>query len=207
MSDTIKTIISSVRSIWDREDQWLPPGNYFFLVKKIKSKYVIGTVTNESGFSGEFEFLISDCVKMMATSQASLSRKVGMLHDDAPKYPSPPPTPRKHYPNNYINTVDCIETETENETSEEEKELQNCAICFVEVDKDRDIKYCSKALTCEHQFHRRCLIPWIRENTTCPVCRKPKKTRETFTEVNSSLVDTIRHRYNNSRRNFILRQS
>ena len=32
----IKTMISTPKSILDRDDQWLPPGNYFFFSKKIK---------------------------------------------------------------------------------------------------------------------------------------------------------------------------
>ena len=49
-------------------------------------------------------------------------------------------------------------------------------LCFEKVKKESDINYCLKALTCKHQFHRRCIIPWIRTNDTCPVCRKKKRT-------------------------------
>jgi len=27
-------------------------------------------------------------------------------------------------------------------------------------------------LQCEHKFHGNCIIPWIRENSTCPICRQ-----------------------------------
>ena len=167
--ENIKTMISPIRSIWDRDDQWLPPGNYFFTVKKLKSKYVLGTVTHEQGFRSDFEFKINEFIQMMATSQASLARKANFTHDDMPEYPSPPSSPRQHRPNNFV---------------EKKYEEKTCAICFEKVKKECDINYCLKALTCKHQFHRRCLIPWIRTNDTCPVCRKKKRTRRTseFTE-------------------------
>jgi hypothetical protein len=170
--ENIKTMISPIRSIWDRDDQWLPPGNYFFSVKKLKSKYVIGTVTQKNGFKSEFEFKIEEFIKMMANSQASLARKANYDNDDMPNYPSPPSSPRQHMPNNFVEKV---------------YEQEQCAICFEKVKKNADIDYCLKALTCKHQFHRKCIIPWIRSNTTCPVCRKPKKnnSRMEFTNNNS----------------------
>ena len=100
--ENIKTLISPIRSIWDRDEQWLPPGNYFFTVKKLKSKYVVGTVSHTEGFCSDFEFTISDFIQMMATSQSRLARKVKFTHEEVPNYPSPPSSPRKHYPNNYV---------------------------------------------------------------------------------------------------------
>ena len=162
-------MISPIRSIWDRDDQWLPPGNYFFTVKKLKSKYVLGTVTHKEGFRSDFEFKINEFIQMMATSQASLARRANFSHEDMPEYPSPPSSPRQHKPNNFV---------------QKEYEEQTCAVCFEKVKKESDINYCLKALTCKHQFHRRCLIPWIRTNDTGPVCRKKKRTRRSneFTE-------------------------
>jgi len=159
--ENIKTMISPIRSIWDRDDQWLPPGNYFFTVKKLKSKYVLGTVIHKEGFRSDFEFKINEFIQMMAASQASLARKAKFTHEDMPEYPSPPSSPRRHKPNNFV---------------QKEYEEQTCAVCFEKVKKESDIDYCLKALTCKHQFHRRCIIPWIRTNDTCPVCRKKKRT-------------------------------
>ena len=162
--ENIKTMISPIRSIWDRDDQWLPPGNYFFTVKKLKSKYVLGTVTHKEGFRSDFEFKINEFIQMMASSQASLARKANFMHEDMPEYPSPPSSPRQHRPNNFV---------------EKEYEEQSCAICFEKVKKESDINFCLKPLSCKHQFHRRCIIPWIRTNDTCPVCRKKKRTGRT----------------------------
>ena len=30
----------------------------------------------------------------------------------------------------------------------------------------------TKKLECGHQFHRRCIEPWVRTNDTCPLCRQ-----------------------------------
>ena len=76
--ENIKTMISPIRSIWDRDDQWLHHRKLFFYCKKLKSKYVLGTVTHEQGFRSDFEFKINEFIQMMATSQASLARKANL---------------------------------------------------------------------------------------------------------------------------------
>ena len=46
-------------------------------------------------------------------------------------------------------------------------QAQECAICFEDIEKDR----CSLE-NCTHVFHySSCLLPWSRENNTCPCCR------------------------------------
>lgn len=48
-----------------------------------------------------------------------------------------------------------------------EELVNNCTICFDEVDKN------SSQLTCKHKFHSNCLNEWIRHgNNICPNCRK-----------------------------------
>ena len=44
--------------------------------------------------------------------------------------------------------------------------IENCTICLL-----NDInKYC-EITECKHSFHIKCLIQWIKEKNTCPVCR------------------------------------
>ena len=138
--ENIKTMISPIRSIWDRDDQWLPPGNYFFTVKKLKSKYVLGTVTHEQGFRSDFEFKINEFIQMMATSQASLARKANFTHDDMPEYPSPPSSPRQHRPNNFV---------------EKKYEEKTCAICFEKITEGSQV---INQLPCSHVYHQDCFL-------------------------------------------------
>ena len=43
----------------------------------------------------------------------------------------------------------------------------NCSICLDEF-KNEDIL---KKLNCSHIFHKDCLVPWINNNKSCPLCR------------------------------------
>eukprot|EP01084_Bolivina_argentea_P268874 456826_1 len=46
-----------------------------------------------------------------------------------------------------------------------------CSVC-----KD---KFCDgdllKQLPCNHRYHKQCIIPWLKKNNTCPMCRYPLK--------------------------------
>ncbi|KAM3589868.1 hypothetical protein VKS41_000722 [Umbelopsis sp. WA50703] len=46
-------------------------------------------------------------------------------------------------------------------------QLQPCAICTEDyVPQEEALK-----LPCSHIFHQDCIVPWLRMNQTCPVCR------------------------------------
>jgi hypothetical protein len=49
--------------------------------------------------------------------------------------------------------------------------LDKCSICYIEYNKDDDIR---KLLVCDHNYHIKCINTWITEynNITCPLCRK-----------------------------------
>jgi hypothetical protein len=44
---------------------------------------------------------------------------------------------------------------------------QNCSICY-----DSAVGESIVTLPCNHDFHMSCIIPWLRSNTTCPLCRR-----------------------------------
>ena len=46
-------------------------------------------------------------------------------------------------------------------------EQKNCAICLEEIKKREKIS----TLNCNHQFHEKCLLPWLEEHETCPLDR------------------------------------
>jgi hypothetical protein len=43
-----------------------------------------------------------------------------------------------------------------------------CVICLVDFVEGEEIS----GLPCFHAFHRMCIVPWIYENPTCPLCKK-----------------------------------
>jgi hypothetical protein len=44
--------------------------------------------------------------------------------------------------------------------------IEICSIC---LSNDKN-KYC-EITECKHSFHIKCLIQWVKENNTCPICR------------------------------------
>nr|XP_026486519.1 probable E3 ubiquitin-protein ligase RHY1A isoform X1 [Vanessa tameamea] len=47
--------------------------------------------------------------------------------------------------------------------------LEECSICCDVVLRDQEIM----SLPCTHNFHTKCILPWLQEHQTCPNCRKP----------------------------------
>ncbi|CAH8360232.1 unnamed protein product [Eruca vesicaria subsp. sativa] len=50
-------------------------------------------------------------------------------------------------------------------TSDEEDDL--CTICFEQFGKNGTVN----TLDCDHVFHHKCIVSWIRMRLTCPTCR------------------------------------
>jgi hypothetical protein len=44
--------------------------------------------------------------------------------------------------------------------------LNECSICL-EINNNKIIKTC-----CDHEFHEKCLLEWMKISKTCPICRK-----------------------------------
>ena len=50
------------------------------------------------------------------------------------------------------------------------KEMGNentCAVCKDEFECGQDCL----SMPCQHYFHKECIIPWLKERNSCPVCR------------------------------------
>ena len=44
---------------------------------------------------------------------------------------------------------------------------KKCLICLEEMETNQEY------LPCAHSFHGNCIIPWLQENDTCPICKIP----------------------------------
>ena len=88
----IKTSISSTRAIFDSKGNYMPAGNYYFLIKKFENGLAIGDLTCKGDF-GEFTFKIEKIIKMMAVAQARLARRANLKESGMPTYASPVTSP------------------------------------------------------------------------------------------------------------------
>lgn len=49
-----------------------------------------------------------------------------------------------------------------------------CSICFEECScQETGFAESTFTLTCGHNFHHSCVLPWLHSNNTCPMCRQP----------------------------------
>ena len=76
------------------------------------------------------------------------------LHDEEP---TGVPTPKEIYESLPQTTVD----------KEILKTAISCSVCLAEFCLHDPVKQ----LPCKHYFHTDCIEPWLKENSTCPICR------------------------------------
>ena len=79
----------------------------------------------------------------------------------------------------------------------EHNKFPTCMVCLEEVKHTRD----SMCLSCGHHFHMGCGLKWLKENNSCPVCRKecgekPKKIPTLTSTVAASLAQERLNRIN-----------
>ncbi|CTQ41246.1 E3 ubiquitin-protein ligase RING1 [Babesia microti strain RI] len=57
-------------------------------------------------------------------------------------------------------------------SKEESEKLDSCAICHEDYQEGDEVHYlCTNHEICNHCFHVDCIIPWLKEHNSCPVCR------------------------------------
>lgn len=44
----------------------------------------------------------------------------------------------------------------------------SCVVCMAEFEARQSVR----VLPCRHEFHARCVDKWLRNNRTCPICRR-----------------------------------
>eukprot|EP00357_Protocruzia_adherens_P003705 CAMPEP_0115038712 /NCGR_PEP_ID=MMETSP0216-20121206/43577_1 /TAXON_ID=223996 /ORGANISM="Protocruzia adherens, Strain Boccale" /LENGTH=293 /DNA_ID=CAMNT_0002419175 /DNA_START=106 /DNA_END=987 /DNA_ORIENTATION=+ len=93
------------------------------------------------GFNGSFE----DLLQML-------------MENDPNRYGTPPASE---------NAVKDLERITVAESHLKDPEFTDCSVCKDNFEIGQD----SIRMPCKHTFHDDCLLPWLKEHNSCPVCR------------------------------------
>ncbi|GMR54089.1 hypothetical protein PMAYCL1PPCAC_24284 [Pristionchus mayeri] len=56
-------------------------------------------------------------------------------------------------------------------SSVKQKHVDDGKQCFICMDQYTEVGERVAEMTCGHIFHTNCIVPWLKRNTTCPVCR------------------------------------
>ena len=65
-----------------------------------------------------------------------------------------------------------------------------CAICMEDIDDT--ISETNRAiLSCNHEFHPKCILEWFKKSDTCPTCRESHTKRETIEDEDISRESII----------------
>ncbi|GBE62264.1 zinc C3HC4 type RING finger domain-containing protein [Babesia ovata] len=84
-----------------------------------------------------------------------------VMENDPNRQGSPPAAKR---------ILETLDTDTLDE--EQAKKLETCAICTEDFSAGDKIHWLSKDRTvCGHGFHVDCIVPWLKQHNSCPVCR------------------------------------
>ena len=178
----IDTAISTIRSLYDENGNYLPSGNYFFSIKDYERGLFTGEMTG-GGHFGDFTFSPRKLIKMMAVGQSRLARRSDLQNvTGMPNYPSPLARNTNARLSHFSTTVNSPYV-VRNYSRENVvlREPEKCSICFETINESD-----KKTLNCDHHYHRNCINTWLVEQDTCPLCRAPQGTRE---ETRSSRED------------------
>lgn len=85
--------------------------------------------------------------------------------DSSPAYSASPPASESALSSLDRQTVDQKTLETEGQA--------HCAVCL----DDLKVGATGVILSCKHMFHEECIVRWLKEHNTCPICRRSVKSR------------------------------
>lgn len=91
--------------------------------------------------------------------------------------------------NNVTNTFQAELNHTINQVKEEIEDA--CAICLDVLGNDQK----NYKLSCNHTFHHECIDSWIKDNPSCPICRKSIDQQE-YSRFNVSLKTLKEDKWN-----------
>tara|TARA_Y100000816_G_scaffold291173_1_gene281722 strand:+ start:956 stop:1750 length:795 start_codon:yes stop_codon:yes gene_type:complete len=219
----LKTTISSTTDIYDINHLWLPKGNYYYTIRKMKDGIVEGDLIDR-GLKVVYRFNYINLIRMMSNAQARLARRANIKSPNMPDILSPISSPHRSTPNllacdgnrglystrNTRNTTSLpnisqnriISNNTSTNTNERsistrEDNREKCAICL-DVLTSGTLRNIT-TLRCNHNFHKNCIDRWKIRKNTCPVCRKRIRTNSRTNRSNHSSYSPYRSSSSSSR--------
>jgi E3 ubiquitin-protein ligase RNF115/126 len=112
-----------------------------------------------------------------------------IMQNDPNRYGTPPASEK---------SVEQLKKEKIEESNKENYEKQDCSVCK-ENYKLGDL---ISTMPCQHIFHEECLLPWLKQHNSCPVCRYELPTEDKDYEARKAEVrDEMNNNQNNRRRN------
>lgn len=212
----LKTTISSTTDIYDINHLWLPKGNYYFTIRKMKDGVVEGHLIDR-GLKVVYTFNYINLIRMMSNAQARLARRANITSPNMPDILSPVSSPHRSTPNllacdgniglystrnarnttslpnisqNRIISNNTSTNTNETSTSTQEDNREKCAICL-DVLTSGTLRNIT-TLRCNHNFHKSCIDRWKVRKNTCPVCRKRIRTNARTNRSNYSSYSPYR---------------
>ncbi|KAL2021923.1 hypothetical protein VTK56DRAFT_6342 [Thermocarpiscus australiensis] len=99
-------------------------------------------------------------------TQEALDRIITQLMDASPQTNAAPPASQA--------AIDRLEKKRVDDTMLGEEGKAECTICMDEMKKGDEVLI----LPCKHWYHGECVVLWLKEHNTCPICRMPIESRE-----------------------------
>ncbi|KAK4148989.1 hypothetical protein C8A00DRAFT_38419 [Chaetomidium leptoderma] len=94
-------------------------------------------------------------------SQEALDRIVTQLMEASPQTNAAPPASQM--------AIDTLEKKKVDDEMLGPEGKAGCTICIDDINKGDEVS----VLPCKHWYHGECVILWLKEHNTCPICRKP----------------------------------
>lgn len=119
------------------------------------------TSAGATGSGGLFSMLDDIVDALVVTPLNALSGAVG-LSAAAPHEFRPPPASAQ-----YVAELTVTVLESEEQVVATRAECAQCAICMCAFERGDRVMH----LLCRHPFHDDCVLPWLKQTSTCPSCR------------------------------------
>ncbi|KAJ4300482.1 hypothetical protein N0V88_003157 [Collariella sp. IMI 366227] len=102
-------------------------------------------------------------------TQEAMDRIITQLMEQSPQTNAAPPASQS--------AIEKLEKKKVNDEMLGPEGKAECTICIDDLKKDEEVV----VLPCKHWYHGECVVLWLKEHNTCPICRMPIESRNNQT--------------------------